>query len=77
VTQGVGVVSKMNLHWVLSLTADSGRVGVENWGGIRTLLMTILSEVWLYRVSPLSADELLWTELPRLLVLVDRRSFDP
>ena len=29
----------------LSPTTDGGRIGVANWGGIRTLLMTILSDV--------------------------------
>lgn len=57
--------------------ADSGRVGVENWGGIRASLMKILSEVWPYRLSILPTDELLWTELPRLPVLANPRSFEP
>jgi len=48
------------------IVADGGLVGVENWGGIRTLLMKILSEVWLYWLSSLYVDEILWTEFPRL-----------
>jgi hypothetical protein len=44
------VISEAGSHRTgcLKLTADGGRVGVENWGGIRTSLMKILSEVWLY-----------------------------
>jgi len=49
--------------------ANGGGVGVENWGGIRTLLMTILSDVWLYWLSALCTDEMLEMEFPRLLVL--------
>jgi len=29
----------------LDITANGGGIGVENWGGIRTLLMKILSDV--------------------------------